>query len=436
MDKLRIHGPCRLSGTLRASGAKNASLPALAACLLTGDEVVLRHVPRVRDIVTMSKLLGHLGVERDEDPSGADGEPGALRLRANGHGSAPDEAPYDLVKTMRAGVLTLGPLLARRGHAKVSLPGGCAIGVRPVDQHLAGLEAMGAEVDIDHGYIHASSTHLPDRRLQGARFRFATRTVTGTENLLMAAVLARGTSVLENCAQEPEVGDLATLLRSMGAHIDDDGHGTLTVEGRRSLHGAEHRVIPDRIEAGTYLVGAVMTRGDVTVVGTRPADLAPLLEKLAEIGAEITTEDGKHNGSIRVRHDGDIGARDLVTAPHPGFPTDLQAQYMALMTQASGAATISETVFENRFQHVPELGRMGADIRIVRANYAQVHGPSRLSGATVMATDLRASACLVLAGLAADGETVIDRIYHLDRGYEKMESKLQRLGVRVERLSS
>lgn len=439
MDKLRIHGPCRLEGTLRASGAKNASLPALAACLLTDGEVVLHHVPRVRDIVTMGKLLGHLGVEREEDPVADGGEPGALRLRANGNGSAPDEAPYELVKTMRAGVLTLGPLLARRGHARVSLPGGCAIGVRPVDQHLAGLEALGAEVDIDHGYIHASCEHLPGRRLQGARFRFGTRTVTGTENVLMAAVLARGTSVLENCACEPEIGDLVALLRSMGARIDDDGAGTLTVEGTDSLHGAEHRVIPDRIEAGTYLVGAVMTRGDVTVVGTRPADLAPLLEKLREVGADVTTRDGDgadDEGSIRVRHDGEIGARDLVTAPHPGFPTDLQAQYMALMTQASGAATVSETVFENRFQHVPELGRMGADIRIVRANYARVRGPSPLSGATVMATDLRASACLVLAGLVASGETLVDRIYHLDRGYERMESKLQRLGARVERTSN
>ena len=439
MDKLRIHGPCRLVGTLRASGAKNASLPALAACLLTSDEVVLHHLPRVRDIVTMGKLLGHLGVERTEGPvtnQASDDEPGPLRLRANGHGSAPDEAPYELVKTMRAGVLTLGPLLARRGHAKVSLPGGCAIGVRPVDQHLAGLEALGAEVDIDHGYIHASSEHLPGQRLQGARFRFATRTVTGTENVLMAAVLARGTSVLENCALEPEISDLVALLRGMGAHIDDDGTGTLTIEGVDSLHGTEHRVIPDRIEAGTYLVGAVMTRGDVTVVGTRPADLAPLLEKLAEVGADVSTQEDAEGGSIRVRHEGEIGARDVVTAPHPGFPTDLQAQYMALMTQASGTAMVSETVFENRFQHVPELGRMGADIRIVRANYAQVNGPSALSGATVMATDLRASACLVLAGLVAEGETLVYRIYHLDRGYEKMESKLQRLGARVERLSS
>jgi UDP-N-acetylglucosamine 1-carboxyvinyltransferase len=286
-------------------------------------------------------------------------------------------------------------------------------------------------VAIEHGYIHARCDHLPGGRLQGGRFRFSARTVTGTENVLMAAVLARGTSVLDNCAREPEIGDLVQLLRSMGARIDDDGAGHLTVEGVDQLHGAEHRVIPDRIEAGTYLIGAVLTRGDVTVLGSRPADLAPLLEKLAEVGADVsTTED-----AIRVRHEGKIGARDLVTAPHPGFPTDLQAQYLALMTQASGTSTISETVFENRFQHVPELTRMGADIRIVRANYARVHGPTPLSGATVMATDLRASACLVLAALAAEGETTVDRIYHLDRGYEKMESKLQRLGGRVERLS-
>lgn len=431
MDKLLIHGPCRLEGTVRASGAKNAALPSLAACLLTEDEVVLHHLPRVRDIATMGKLLGHLGVERDEDAAAADGEPGPLRLRANGNGSAPDEAPYELVKTMRAGVLTLGPLLARRGHAKVSLPGGCAIGVRPVDQHLAGLEALGAEVEIDHGYIHARCDHLPGGRLQGGRFRFATRTVTGTENVLMAATLAHGTVVLENCALEPEIGDLANLLRAMGARIDDDGAGTLIVEGVERLHGAEHRVIPDRIEAGTYLIGAVMTRGDVTVLGTRPADLAPLLERLADVGAVVIPG----NEQVRVRHEGVIRPKDLVTKPHPGFPTDLQAQYLALMTQADGASTISETVFENRFQHVPELVRMGADARIVRPHEAEVHGATPLSGAKVMATDLRASACLVLAALVADGETVVDRIYHLDRGYERMESKLQHLGARVERIS-
>ena len=418
MDKLLIKGPCRLEGTIRASGAKNAALPILAACLLTDDPLEIRRLPGVRDIRTMRRLLEHVGVDSQED-----GEAVTFSLRDNGN---LDEAPYELVKTMRASVLVLGPLLARRGHARVSLPGGCAIGVRPVDQHLRGLEALGAEVTLEHGYVEARC-----EQLRGVRFRFDQRTVGGTENLMMAASLAEGTTILENCAREPEIVDLARLLVAMGARIEGAGEEVITIEGVERLHGAVHEVIPDRIEAGTYLIGAVMTRGDVTVEGTRPADLAPLVEKLSEIGAQVDTTET----SIRVRHKGEIQPRGIVTEPHPGFPTDLQAQYMALMTQATGVATVSETVFENRFQHVPELARMGARIRVDRGTYARINGASQLTGANVMATDLRASACLVLAGLVADGETRVDRIYHLDRGYERMELKLQDLGAHVERIS-
>ena len=416
MQKLRIHGPTRLEGEIRASGAKNAALPALATSLLSDEPLELQRLPQVRDIRTMRKLLRHLGVESEERGDG-------LVLRSTGE-ARPDEAPYDLVKTTRASVLVLGPLLARRGHARVSLPGGCAIGVRPIDQHLRGLEALGADVVIDHGYVEARA-----RRLEGARFRFALPTVGGTENLMMAATLARGTTVLENCAREPEIVDLARLLEAMGAAISGAGEERITIEGVDRLGGACHPVIPDRIEAGTYLIGAAMGAGDVTVTGTSPADLAPLLEKLSEIGAIVQAEEGR----IRVRGSGEIRPRGIVTEPHPGFPTDLQAQYMALATQAHGITTVSETVFENRFQHVPELVRLGADIRI-EGTYARIHGPTPLSGTTVMATDLRASACLVLAGLIAEGVTIVDRIYHLDRGYEKMESKLQQLGARVDRI--
>ncbi len=416
MQKLRIHGPTRLEGRIRASGAKNAALPALAASLLSDEPIALERLPQVRDIRTMRELLRHLGVE--SEARGDD-----LVLRSTGEAS-PDEAPYDLVKTMRASVLVLGPLLARRGHARVSLPGGCAIGVRPIDQHLAGLEALGTDVVIDHGYVEARA-----RRLEGARFRFAMPTVGGTENLMMAACLAHGTTVLDNCAREPEIIDLARLLNAMGARISGAGEERITIRGVDRLGGARHPVIPDRIEAGTYLIGAALTAGDVTVEGSSPADLAPLLEKLSEIGARVDAEEGR----IRVERSGELRPRGIVTEPHPGFPTDLQAQYMALATQAHGITTVSETVFENRFQHVPELVRMGADIRI-EGSYARIHGPTPLAGANVMATDLRASACLVLAGLAAEGVTIVDRIYHLDRGYEKMESKLQQLGARVDRI--
>ncbi len=417
MDKFHIVGPTRLTGRVAASGAKNAALPALTASLLTDETLTLHCVPGVRDIRTLQKLLDHLGMESQE-------EAGAIRLRRE-RPNPEHDAPYDLVKTMRASVLVLGPLLAKEGHARVSLPGGCAIGVRPIDQHLKALTALGADVQLSHGYVDARA-----ERLVGTRFRFDMPTVTGTENVLMAAVLARGTTVLENCAREPEVVDLANLLNAMGARVSGAGGETIVIDGVASLSGAEHAIIPDRIEGGTYLIGAAMTGGDVLLEGANAADLAPLLDKLAEVGAkvEVTAE------GVRVRADQGIAARDLETAPHPGFPTDLQAQYMALMTRAYGVSTISETIFENRFQHAPELMRMGADIR-VDGGKAQVHGPTRLTGAGVMATDLRASACLVLAGIAAEGETVVDRIYHLDRGYEQMELKLQSLGARVARWS-
>ena len=417
MDRFRVLGPTRIQGTTQPSGAKNAALPELAASLLTDGTLRLRRVPRVRDIGTMNRLLTHLGVE-----ARSEGE--ALVLSPNGAGA--DEAPYELVKTMRAGVLVLGPLLARRGRARVSLPGGCAIGVRPIDQHLLGLEALGAEVTLSHGYVEARADGL-----RGARFRFAQPTVTGTENVLMAAVLAKGVTVLENCAREPEVVDLARLLIAMGARIDGVGGERLEIEGVDQLRGAEHTVIPDRIEGGTYLLAAAITGGDVTLTDCVAVDLAPLLERLEYAGARVEILDPAR---VRVGKGSELRACDVDTAPHPGFPTDLQAQFLALMTQARGVSNLSETVFENRFQHVPELVRMGADIR-VEGSLARVHGPSRLSGARVMATDLRASACLVLAALAAEGESTIDRIYHLDRGYEAMETKLRGLGARVERIS-
>jgi len=417
MDKFHIVGPTRLAGRVQASGAKNAALPALTASLLTDQPLTLRRVPRVRDIRTLQKLLDHLGIVTEETAD-------ALILSRQ----RPDpehDAPYDLVKTMRASVLVLGPLLAREGHARVSLPGGCAIGVRPIDQHLKALTALGADVKITHGYVEATA-----ERLTGTRFRFDMPTVTGTENVMMAACLARGTTVLENCAREPEVGDLANLLNAMGARINGAGETTIVIDGVGSLGAAEHTIIPDRIEGGTYLIGAALTGGDVLLEGANAADLAPLLDKLAEVGATVEVS----GEGIRVRADGELQARDVETAPHPGFPTDLQAQYMALMTRADGVATISETVFENRFQHAPELMRMGADIR-VDGGRARVYGSRPLTGAGVMATDLRASACLILAGVAAEGETVVDRIYHLDRGYERMELKLQSLGARVARWS-
>ncbi len=416
MERFHIVGPNKISGRIRVAGAKNAALPALAASLLTTEAIELTRLPSVRDIRTMQALLQHLGVEIEllED---------SIRLRPTDRLQT-DNAPYELVKTMRASVLVLGPLVAKLGHARVSLPGGCAIGVRPIDQHLAGLEALGADVHLDHGYVTARA-----ERLIGNQYRFSTPTVTGTENLMMAASLAKGSSVLENCAREPEIADLASLLNSMGAHIHGAGEETIEIEGVSELGGARHNIIPDRIEAGTYLIAAAITGGDLVVNGADSVDLAPLVEKLVEAGCDLDVGDD----SIHLRRSGDLKPRDVLTAPHPGFPTDLQAQYMALMTQAEGQSTICETIFENRYQHVSELTRMGANIQI-DGSYARVHGPTPLSGATVMATDLRASASLVLAALAATGETIVDRIYHLDRGYEHMEVKLQSLGARVERV--
>jgi UDP-N-acetylglucosamine 1-carboxyvinyltransferase len=377
--------------------------------------LVLRRVPRVRDIATMRRLLSFLGVESHDLA-------GTVRLMP-GHDNASCEAVYEMVKTMRASVLVLGALMGRRGRARVSLPGGCAIGVRPIDQHLKGLDALGAQIRLEHGYVTAES-----RRLIGNSFRFDMPTVTGTENLLMAAALAEGETVLNNCAREPEVVDLARLLNAMGARIEGAGEETIRILGVDQLGGADHTIVADRIEGGTYLVGAALTGGDVTLTGADPTDLGPLLEVLAATGSSV--ECGA--AGIRVRRDGPLGARDMVTAPHPGFPTDLQAQYLALMTQAEGTARITETIFENRFQHVAELMRMGASIH-VEGRVATVEGPRPLSGASVMATDLRASACLVLAGIAAHGETVVERIYHLDRGYEGMEVKLAALGAQVAR---
>jgi UDP-N-acetylglucosamine 1-carboxyvinyltransferase len=419
MDRFHISGPTPLIGRVHASGAKNAALPALAASLLTDEPVTLHRVPRVRDLRTMRRLLDCLGVGSEERPDTA-----LVLQRARPSGST--DAPYELVKTMRASVLVLGPLLARYGFARVSLPGGCAIGVRPIDQHLKGLAALGADVTLAGGYVEARAS-----RLAGARFRFDLPTVTGTENLLLAACLARGTTVLENCAREPEVADLARLLNAMGARISGAGGETVVVDGVDALGGAAHEVIPDRIEGGTYLVGAAISGGDVLLEQANAADLAPLLDKLAEVGVEIDVSPA----GIRARAgDGGLRARDVATAPHPGFPTDLQAQYMALMTRAEGTATIRETVFENRFQHAPELARMGARVH-VDGGSARVDGPTELAGAGVMATDLRASACLVLAGVAATGTTVVERIYHLDRGYEGMELKLQGLGAHVLRVA-
>jgi len=418
LDKFRIHGPVRLEGTVRASGAKNAALPALAATLLTDEPVELHRMPYVQDIRTMCRLLEHLGWE-------ASGNGDGVTLRRSDEESRAYDAPYELVKTMRASILVLGPQLARQGRAKVSLPGGCAIGNRPIEEHLKGMQALGAEVELEGGYVHARGP-----RLRGAKYRFGVPTVTGTENVMMAAVLAEGTTVLDNCAREAEIAALAGQLVAMGAKISGAGSETIEIEGVPQLHGARVEIIPDRIEAGTYLIAAGITRGDVTVEDARPGDLAPLAERLGEAGVEVE----EVAGGMRARAGGKLKPSLVVTEPHPGFPTDLQAQFMALMTQAEGVSTVREFVFENRFQHVPELNRMGADIRI-KNRTAKVRGKTPLSGARVMATDLRASASLVLAGLAARGTTVVDRIYHLDRGYESMESKLQSLGARVERFS-
>ena len=417
MDKLRVTGGRALEGTVQVSGAKNAALPMMCAALLSARPLSLTNVPRLMDVATMIKLLGELGVEVER------GAQGRVELRAAE--IRDPTASYELVKTMRASVLVLGPLLARCGRAKVSLPGGCAIGARPVDQHVKGLQAMGAIITIEHGYMHASA-----KRLRGARVAMDLVTVTGTENLMMAAALAEGTTVLENAAREPEVVDLARCLTSMGARIEGAGSDVIRIEGVASLGGAEHRVMPDRIETGTYLTATAATGGKVRLVGAAPDSLAATLEKLREAGAIVTVGDD----SIEIEADARPNAVSVRTAPYPGFATDMQAQFMALATTANGSAFITETIFENRFMHALELQRLGADISI-RGDTALVKGVERLQGATVMATDLRASAGLVIAALIAEGQTQIERIYHLDRGYEALETKLSSLGARIERVS-
>jgi UDP-N-acetylglucosamine 1-carboxyvinyltransferase len=416
LDKFLIEGPIRLRGEVATSGAKNAALPCLAAALLTEEPIALSNLPDVRDMRTLQKLLRHIGARVDASPT-------AATVEARTIGSA--DAPYDLVKTMRASVLVLGPLLARAGSVRVSLPGGCAIGVRPIDLHLAAFRKMGAEVAIEHGYVEARAT-----RLSGAEITFDTVTVTGTENVLLAATLARGTTRLSNAAREPEVVDLAILLRAMGARIAGEGTETIVIEGVERLHAASHAVVPDRIEAGTYAIGAALTRGDVTITGCRPEHLKALTTRLAAAGVSVEASADR----LRVSAADSISAHDVATAPYPGFPTDLQAQWMALASSMDGVSTVTETVFENRFQHVAELVRMGARIRL-EGRWAVVEGPSRLTGASVMASDLRASAALVLAGLTASGETAVDRVYHLDRGYVRMEEKLNGLGGRIRRLA-
>ena len=416
MDKIRIVGGHPLEGTVRISGAKNASLPDLCAALLTDEVVTLDNVPEVRDIRTMGRVLSELGC----DVSFRTG--GTVEIKAGSLKSV--EAPYELVKTMRASVLVLGPLLAREGRARVSLPGGCAIGARPIDLHLTALEKMGAAVTVERGYVEARC-----EKLHGADVHFNTVTVTGTENIMMAASLAEGQTVIGNAACEPEVSDLADMLNAMGARIEGAGTPTVRITGVPRLGGAKHHVIPDRIETGTYVVACAIAGGDVEIQQCAPAHLRPTIEKLRETGLRI--EEGPDN--LRVRAPRQIKPADVTTLPHPGFPTDMQAQYMALMTQATGACRITESIFENRYMHVAELQRMGATVR-VDGRTAYVRGPSPLSGAQVMATDLRASACLVLAGLAAQGETVVHRVYHLDRGYYRIDEKLRGLGADIERL--
>ena len=416
MQKLKVTGGARLCGEVRASGAKNAALPILAASLLTADDLILDNVPQLSDIRTMGSLLQGLGMRVERD-----GETMVL----NAKHLTTTEAPYDLVKTMRASIVTLGPMLSRFGEARVSLPGGCAIGARPVDQHIKGLQAMGAEISIEHGYVVAKA-----KRLKGARIVTDMVTVTGTENLLMAATLAEGTTILENAAREPEVVDLANCLNAMGAKIRGAGTPIIEIEGVDALHGARHHVLPDRIETGSFLVAALMTQGDVTVTNAAPHTQDIVLDKLREAGGKIEVGEDWIRASIDHRPK----AVSVRTVPHPGFPTDMQAQFMALDCIAEGTGRITDTIFENRFMHVPELQRLGADIAI-DGHTAVVTGVKELSGATVMATDLRASASLVIAALVANGESIVDRIYHLDRGYDHMEKKLAALGAQIERIS-
>ena len=431
MDKLLIRGGRRLNGTVPIAGAKNAALPELCAALLVAQPLVLHNVPQLQDVATMLKLLRSMGVKAERSAS----QPDAVNLDATVITAV--EAPYELVKTMRAAILALGPLLARFGHARVSLPGGCAIGSRPVDQHIKGLQAMGAEITVEQGYILAKAPVGTDgrARLRGARITTDMVTVTGTENLLMAATLADGETVLENAAQEPEIPDLATLLIAMGAQIEGHGSRRIRIRGVEQLQApaAPHRIVPDRIEAGTFLCAVAAAGGDVTLQGAEAHHLDAVIDKLRESGANIS--DGVQGGQpwIRVRSDGRPRAVGFRTSEYPAFPTDMQAQLMAVNCIAEGTARISETIFENRFMHVNELVRLGAHIE-VDGHMAVVTGVPGLSGATVMATDLRASASLVIAGLVARGETVVDRIYHLDRGYDRMEAKLRAIGADIERV--
>ena len=416
MDKLLIHGGTPLFGEVDISGAKNAALPILCACLLTAEPLHLRNVPQLNDISTMLRLIAQMGVEVTMD--GSDG------LILDSRGLNNPVAPYDMVKTMRASIMVLGPLVARCGEARVSLPGGCAIGARPVDQHIKGLQAMGAEIHVEQGYVHATV-----KRLKGARIVTDMVTVTGTENLMMAAVLADGETIIENAAREPEVVDLANCLNAMGARVVGAGTDRIAIQGVERLHGATHSIMPDRIETGTYLCAAAVTGGNIRLTNTSATYLDSVVVKLLETGCEVTAE----GDAIALKAPPRLKAVSVRTAPYPGFPTDMQAQFMAINSVADGTAVIRETIFENRFMHAVELIRLGADIKIDASN-ATVTGVPHLDGATVMATDLRASASLVIAGLVAQGETLIERIYHLDRGYERIEEKLTRLGASVRRV--
>jgi UDP-N-acetylglucosamine 1-carboxyvinyltransferase len=426
MDKLVIRGGNPLLGTVRISGAKNAALPCMAAALLTDEAVILENIPQVRDIETTRKLLSAMGAEVELGYGRAH-----HRTTICARTLASPEASYELVKTMRASTLVLGPLVARCGRARVSLPGGCAIGARPIDLHIKGLEKLGAKITQDHGYVEATTDPLKGNRLRGAEICFDKITVTGTEDLLMAATLAEGETVMQNCAREPEVADLAALLNAMGARIEGAGTSTIRVRGVDKLHGARHRIIPDRIEAGTFIIAAALTGGDLNVSGCDPGHLAAILQKLTETGVKTAVK----GDCVRVMGDQPLRAADVVTEEYPGFPTDMQAQYMALATQAAGTSIVTENIFENRFMHAQELVRMGANIKI-EGHHAIVQGGTPLSAAAVLASDLRASASLVLAALVADGETIIDRVYHLDRGYENIEEKLKGVGAEIRRVGN
>jgi UDP-N-acetylglucosamine 1-carboxyvinyltransferase len=422
MDKFVIRGGNPLVGTIRVSGAKNSALPCMAAALLTEDEVILENIPQVRDIETERKLLESMGAVVNLGYGRAQ-----HRTTISCKTLSDPVAKYEIVKTMRASSLVLGPLVARVGLARVALPGGCAIGGRPIDLHIKGLEKMGATITQEHGYLEARAA-----RLKGAHIVFDKITVTGTEDLLMAAVLAEGETLMENCAREPEVTDTAALLTAMGAKIEGAGSSTIRVQGVTSLHGARHRINPDRIEAGTFLIAGAITQGDLIVDNCNPAHLGALIEKLIEMGVRIET---LATDQVRVRADGNLKAVDMATEEYPGFPTDMQAQFMALSTQAEGVTQIKENIFENRFMHVQELVRMGANIK-VDGRVATIQGNSTLSSAAVMCSDLRASASLVLAAMVADGETILDRVYHMDRGYERFEEKLRGVGAKIRRMGN